>query len=440
MNPTDPEPPISPVWAREDAFPVAPEGWGWTDTKGRHHPCDSLESLSTAIRGDQDGSVTLVWAKGHERMILPEELEGMGDSLRTARERWTRDDLEEGERKLRWLGSSLVLICGYSLLQGFLYIANLASKNGVSVDFYERARFAIRTMLSSTYSGLILLIFIIFGFIPWYQARKRRADLGKWTEAGIAASVPTIRFETWLERQKAPVTWTFLGMIGAVALFQMFSKVSTEGFGAVSSLFHTWNGTEAAGLVKDRYLHGERWRLLTAPFLHGNIVHLLMNGAAMAYLGKRLEVFARWPHLPLVFLLSACVGGEASARFIAAPTVGASGGLMGWLGFLLVFETLHETLVPKRARRRLAAGVGITALIGVIGYRYIDNAAHIGGLIAGMVYAAIVFPSSSSARRPRSTVTDQIAGSLSMAILVAAAVLAVWMIATTPTVVAAPSG
>lgn len=150
----------------------------------------------------------------------------------------------------------------------------------------------------------------------------------------------------------------------------------------------------------------------------------------MAYLGKRLEVFARWPHLPLVFLFSACIGGEASARFVDAPTVGASGGLMGWLGFLLVFETLHARLVPRRSRRRLAAGVVFTALIGLIGYRYIDNAAHAGGLIAGMIYAAIVFPTSASTRRPQSTITDRIAGGISIAVLIASAMLAIWMVVT----------
>ena len=155
-----------------------------------------------------------------------------------------------------------------------------------------------------------------------------------------------------------------------------------------------------------------------------------MNAAALLYLGKRLEVFARWPHLPLVFLFSACVGGEASARFVAATSVGASGGLMGWLGFLLVFESLHGNLVPRSARRRLLAGVFLTGLIGLIGYRFIDNAAHIGGLLAGMLYAAIVFPRSTSSMRPRSNLTDRLAGSAALAVLVFSALLAVMKIVT----------
>ena len=385
MTETIQENPEVPVWAREDAFPHAPDGWGWIDAKGKPHACDSLESLAATIRDDRDANVTLVWAPGHARMILPEELGGMGDALRTARARWSRDDLDDATHKLRGFGTILLGMSAYIC-------------------------------------GLALLMFVIFAFIPWYQARKRRKELAGWTESGIAEIVPTLRFETWLERQQAPLTKIFLGLVALVALAQILGGVKAAGW---SSLIHNWEGTAAAGLIKERYLHGEWWRLFTAPFLHGNVVHFLMNAAALAYLGKRVEVFARWPHLPLVFLFAACVGGEASARFVATPSVGASGGLMGWLGFLLVFETLHARLVPRRARRRLAAGVLLTALIGLVGYHYIDNAAHTGGLIAGMLYAAIVFPASSSPNRPRATITDRVAGAAALAVLIASALFAI---------------
>ncbi len=425
MNEPSQEIPDAPVWAREDAFPEAPQGWGWIDSKGKSHQGDSLEWLTAAIRDDRDGSVTLIWAPGHPRMMPPEELGGMGDALRTARERWTRDDLDDAAYKLRWFGAALVGFSGWALYGGFVLAGQLAEKSGTSIDGFQRAVFATRAMLGSTQSGLALLMFVVFAFIPWYQARKRQGQLGLWTEAGIAEAAPAIRFETWLARQQAPWTKAFLGLLALVALAQIFCHVRTAGWGSLMSLFHNWDGTAEAGLMKDRYAQGEWWRLFTAPMLHGNIVHFLMNAAALAYLGKRMEVFARWPHVPLVFLFAASVGGEASARFITAPSVGASGGLMGWLGFLLVFETLHKRLVPRRARRRLAAGVALTALIGLFGYKFIDNAAHAGGLIAGMLYAAIVFPASSSPSRPRSTITDRIAGGAAAAVLVAAALFAI---------------
>ncbi|MGA0846947.1 MAG: rhomboid family intramembrane serine protease, partial [Luteolibacter sp.] len=250
----------------------------------------------------------------------------------------------------------------------------------------------------STSLGITALMTLIFGLIPWYQALKRSREYRHWTAADIAKVLPVLRFETWLDQQKAPCTRFLLICIAAVGAAQVIFK----------------NSLVSAGMIKPLYFAGEWWRIFTAPMLHGNIVHFLMNAAALIYLGKRVEVFARWPHVPLVFLFSACVGGEASARFLDAPSVGASGGLMGWLGFLLVFEWLHSRLVPRAATRRLLAGVALTALIGVVGFRYIDNAAHAGGLLAGIAYAAIVFPKSAAPHRPRSTWPDRLAGSLAL--------------------------
>ncbi len=427
-----PSPSDSPVWAREDAFPVSPPGWGWVDPKGQTHPCADKDVLASAIRSDRDGSVTLVWGPGYERMILPEELPGMVEALRTAREHWTRDDLAEAHYRLKWFGGIFGALVLYSLYGGYLMAEQLAARAGTTIDFLQGLKFSAGTVIRSTQCGLALLMFVIFAFIPWWQARKRRMEMGKWNEESIAEAAPVIRFETWLEQQKAPFTKILAALVLIVAIAQLGGQVKTAGLKSLFSAFGIWDGAKAAGLVKDAYLHhGEWWRLFTAPFLHGNVVHLLMNGAALLYLGKRVEVFARWPHVPFVFLFAAAIGGETSVRIVGTDSVGASGGLMGWLGFLMVFETLHKALVPRRSRRRLAAGVALTALIGLVGYRYIDNAAHAGGLVAGMLYAVIVFPASSSPHRPRTTGTDKVAGGAAMVALAAAALFAVWKIVET---------
>ena len=112
-------------------------------------------------------------------------------------------------------------------------------------------------------------------------------------------------------------------------------------------------------------------------------------------------------------MAAAWVGGLATFYWFPNKiAVGASGGLMGLLGFMLVFETLHSRLVPKPARRRLLAGVLMMMVIGVIGMSFIDNAAHAGGLLAGMAYAAIVFPSTVSTHRPETMRRDIVIGSL----------------------------
>ena len=399
-----------PVWARETAFPESPSGWGWVDPKDGRHPCASFEELAEAIRSDDSSRVCLVWLPGQPRMVLPEEVPALHDAVLVSRNRWVKTDLQDYNGKLRWAGIVFALLFGWTLL------SYLHQFSGKSFALFDQIRFALKATVNNTTIEVGFLLLIMFVVIPWYQAWKRDRELAKFAASGLAEATPTMRFEIWLERQSAPFTRIFLILIAVVGLVQ----------------FLPGNASEAAGLTRDAYFRDhEWWRLFTAPFLHGNPIHFALNAAALIYLGKRLEVFARWPHLPLVFLFSAVMGGQASVYFREASTiasVGASGGLMGWLGFLLVFETLHSRLVPKSARRRLAAAVVLTAMIGIIGHDFIDNAAHGGGLVAGMLYAAIVFPKSSSVYRPQSTLTDRIAGSAAMAVCIACAAFTVWKI------------
>jgi membrane associated rhomboid family serine protease len=372
------------------------------DHKGRLQKCASREQLIAAIGEDNDARVLLAWTPAHPRMMLPEEVPGAEEAVLTSRRRMAAADLLESHDRLRWFGLLLGGLAVWMLYQGWVHTPRKA-------DAFERLLFALRALLNSMSMGIALLMFVIFAFIPWYQAVKRSGEFGRWTPQDIAMAVPALRFDTWLSLQKAPVTRVLLAMIGAVGVAQMMPGDSIA----------------AAGLVKPAYFNGEWWRLFTAPLLHGNLVHFFFNAAALLYLGKRIEVFARWPHVPLVFLFAACIGGLASAHFLPAPSIGASGGLLGWLGFLLAFEWLHAHLVPRSASRRLLAGVVLTALIGLIGYRFIDNAAHAGGLLAGILYAIIVFPRSSSPQRPASTVTDLIAGVIALALIAAAAMFAI---------------
>jgi membrane associated rhomboid family serine protease len=389
-----------PVWARNEAFPLAGEGYGWIDRKGSTHSSSSKEELSKTIREDRDALVNLVWTPESKYCRVPEEIEAFAEPISEVRKRWAADDLANAQYRLKWLGGAVFAVLGFTAFQG-------SSRSG-----WENV---LKSLVSSTSVGIALLVFLVFAFIPWYQAQKRMREIGM-LGGRPAPMIPMIRFETWIETQRAPVTLAILWIISLVFVFQVYFDRSILGF---------HGSIEKAGLVKDIYRGGDYLRVLTAPMLHGGIVHFVMNGLALLYLGKRVEVFARWPHVPMVFLFSAVAGGEASARFLNATSVGASGGLMGWLGFLLVFETLHAKLVPRSSRRRLLGGVAMTALIGLVGYKFIDNAAHFGGLLAGMAYAGIVFPKSGSVMRPKINQKDRIIGMVCLAAIAGSAILAI---------------
>jgi len=389
------------------------------DRKGRRSECGSFDELARAISEDGGARVDLVWTPEAPGLVLPEEIPALHPFLKIARLRWAEWEIEEGKRQMMVFGAAV----------------------GILVFFNG---FKLEKILSSGTLGLAALLFFLLGFLPWFQGRKRLARAQRWAAGDMAADAEALRFETWLMVQKAPVTKLLLGLLVMVGLAQVFFEVrafnarhSFQGINAIigpfSALLTHLGGLDGrggltitnAGLTKNVEIYRDWWwRLFTAPFLHGHWLHWLMNASALAYLGKRTETFARWPHLAMVFLISAWIGGEASARFAPLTSVGASGGLMGLLGFLLVFETMHRRLVPDSSRSRLLFGVLLTGLLGFVFRHFIDNAAHLGGLVAGMVYAALVFPKSSSPHRPRTTDVDVLLGGAALGLLVCAAVLA----------------
>lgn len=132
---------------------------------------------------------------------------------------------------------------------------------------------------------------------------------------------------------------------------------------------------------------GEPWRLLTSAFMHFGIVHLAFNMVALHYGGRLTERLYGGARFLVLYLLSALAGSVVSGWW--DPTrnaVGASGAVFGVFGALLVFFAMRRGDVP--ARLFTSAGKGALLLCGyslLVGANdpKIDNAAHIGGLLAG---------------------------------------------------------
>jgi membrane associated rhomboid family serine protease len=128
---------------------------------------------------------------------------------------------------------------------------------------------------------------------------------------------------------------------------------------------------------------GEWWRLLTAAFLHGGILHLLFNMYALYLFGPQLEAAFGHVRFAALYVLSALGGSAVSYLFAnpVQPSLGASGAVFGILGATLV--------VSRRLRYDVR---GVTVLIGInlaLGFviEGIDWRAHLGGLITGMAVA-----------------------------------------------------
>jgi membrane associated rhomboid family serine protease len=397
-----------PVWARPDAFPLKPTDadFGYVDPKGNLHTAASADDLGIKVSRSRNG-VDLVWTPDDDRLVVPEQAPALHESLRGRLGKRAEQDCSDGTR--------MGLVFGVIMLWT-LYAA------------WKNSDGEIAALYSHQLTGLSALLFFMFGLRPFYEGWKMRRHLATTKVSDMAGEVPDAQFDIWLHRQKVPFTYYLLGCLLLCGLAQVYLDWGSAEF--KKSIIQ-------AGLLKQEAFKypqqtdgGAWWRMFTAPMLHGNAIHFLMNAGGILYLGRRTETLAGWPHLLIVFIGSMWVGGLASFYWIPDKiAVGASGGLLGLLGFMLVFELLHSRIVPKPARRRLLAGVVLMVVIGFLGMSFIDNAAHAGGLLAGMAYAGIVFPSSASFGRPETMRRDRVVGIFAGAVILASAVMAMVKIA-----------
>jgi len=141
-------------------------------------------------------------------------------------------------------------------------------------------------------------------------------------------------------------------------------------------------------------LEGEWWRLITNCFLHIGIFHLLMNMYALLYIGILLEPHLGRTRFISAYLLTGIIASVASLWWHDLTiSAGASGAIFGMYGVFLAMLTTN--LIEKSARKALltsiAVFVGYNLMNGLKGG--IDNAAHIGGLIGGLVIGYALIPS-----------------------------------------------
>lgn len=151
-------------------------------------------------------------------------------------------------------------------------------------------------------------------------------------------------------------------------------------------------GGNSAETVKD----GEWWRVFTTLFLHANLLHLGMNGAGLWLFGSAVEKTMGWWRFLLIFLLAGALGNLASAFVVRyGVAVGASGGIFGVIGAFAVAVWGLRSPMYHALRRRLLLVLALMVTVDFsIGWLepQIDNLAHVGGFVAGILIAAVLYP------------------------------------------------
>lgn len=136
--------------------------------------------------------------------------------------------------------------------------------------------------------------------------------------------------------------------------------------------------------------NGDYYRLFTSMFLHIGILHLLCNMYSLYIIGKGVEnVFGKVKYL-IIYLLSGIAGSILSLAFNHNTIcAGASGAIFGLLGALLYFGYYYRTYLGATLTRTIIPVIVLNLIIGFTSSG-IDNAAHIGGLVGGILIAMAV--------------------------------------------------
>jgi rhomboid protease GluP len=148
-------------------------------------------------------------------------------------------------------------------------------------------------------------------------------------------------------------------------------------------------------LIKtDFWSRGEYWRLLTYGTLHGGILHIFFNGQALLGFGGLIEYLSNRAHLLIVFVSAIVCGGLCSLLLMpdALPSLGASGGIMGLIGYLAIYGFRRKRQLPPDFLKNMLINVGFIAAFGLIAYQIIDNFAHLGGFLMGAIYGFVQIP------------------------------------------------
>jgi rhomboid protease GluP len=139
---------------------------------------------------------------------------------------------------------------------------------------------------------------------------------------------------------------------------------------------------------------GQWWRLLTCVFVHGGLLHIGFNMWCLWSLGRIAEsVYGHWT-FAVVYLISGLAASLASVIWNPSIlSVGASGAIFGIAGALIASFYLGEFSLPRAAMsgtlRSVVVFVGYNLFFGAVIART-DNAAHIGGLLMGLLLGALI--------------------------------------------------
>jgi rhomboid protease GluP len=157
-----------------------------------------------------------------------------------------------------------------------------------------------------------------------------------------------------------------------------FGPNPVSSFGVFQSFFAKSNSA-----IQD----GEYYRLVTANFLHADIIHLAVNMLSLFQVGPAVNsLYKGWGYM-IIFLVSGIGGTLFSYFFNRMPSVGASGAIFGLVGALLAYAIIAGDF-------RVISNIFLIILlnfgISINPTSRIDNWGHLGGLVTGFIAGLVL--------------------------------------------------
>ena len=220
----------------------------------------------------------------------------------------------------------------------------------------------------------------------------------------------------------APVTTILL-----VANFVMFgvSYMAMVAKGDAGGLAILWNMDSevlyrlGSSFPYSIFLQHEWWRLVTAMFLHGGLIHIGFNMMFLWDFGPPLEELYGSARYFFFYVVTGAFGFLVSAA-TRHNSIGASGALLGLMGLLLAVTSRRGGSYMKKLRSHLIYSIVILFAIGYF-MGIVDNAAHFGGLASGFVFGK--FSADREPQTPGEKTRAQVLAMLAILVVVASFVL-----------------
>lgn len=193
--------------------------------------------------------------------------------------------------------------------------------------------------------------------------------------------------------QTSPVTYSMLAICCLMyALSFVITMKFTGGEGAGGGLMNLGGISTresirlGASLPLAGFLGGpgdlaQPWRVITAIFLHGSLIHIGFNMWVLLDIGPMVEEMYGSARYLFLFVVTGTVGYITSSA-LGHLSVGASGSLLGLVGVLLAATTGRRSAAAQALRSALIRWLIYIGVLGLL-MRGTDNAAHFGGLASG---------------------------------------------------------